>query len=222
MAIAFDAATGTTSTNTNTNTFTHTCSGTDRFLIVPCASLNNGALDAVTGVTYNGVAMTRLGSFYQVGTFNWIIYIYYLANPDSGTNNVVVTRNTSNGQTYGAAASYTGVDQITPIDNGVTSGTSTSPPTTTSHTSTTDNSWFFLTHANVDANSTASTGATLRGTASFICTRFDSGGPVTPAGSYSMTISWPGTRAGRSIMFAMRPAAGGGATFNNFKGFAGL
>jgi len=208
--IAFDAATNTTSTNTNTNSFSHTCTGSDRFLIVPCASLNNGTSDAITSVTYDGVAMTRLGSALQVPSANWIIYLYYLVNPASGSNTVTVTRNTSNGQTYGAAASYTGVDQTTPIDAS-TNNTGKAQEISTTLSSVTDDAWFFVTAAHLSGNISPTTNSTERGGTSFVCTRFDSDFSLTPAGSYNMRQESTGSREWLSIMLAMKPAAGGGS-----------
>ena len=205
MAIAFDAATNTVSDTSATVTFNHTTSGTDRLLVVPCASLNNGSLDAVTGVTYNGVSLTRLGSPLQVGAFNWIIYLYYLANPASGTNSVVVTRNTTTGEGYGAAISYTGVDQASPI--GASTNASGVPgPITTTLSSTVDNAWFFVTNANADGSPSASTNSTARVNNNSLCTGFDFG-PKTPAGSLNMQQTFTGTRDWRSIMISLKPAA---------------
>lgn len=58
MAIAFDATTTSSLGSAVTSiTFSHTCTGSNRILFV-CTANNGGA--NVTGVTYNGVAMTNI------------------------------------------------------------------------------------------------------------------------------------------------------------------
>jgi hypothetical protein len=210
MAIAFDAATVTTSTTGATHTFSHTCTGTDRFLFVTVEQLNDTTTDKVTGVTYGGVAMTRLSKI-NVLTYNWVTYVYYLKNPASGANNVVVSRTYAAGQTYGGACSYTGVNQTTPI-NANTTGTGINGTMTTSLTSTVDNSWFYIGATNIDASFVASTNSTLRGTATSIGCHFDSNGPKTPSGSLSMTQTWTGTRNSVSHMAALSPSVASATT----------
>ena len=133
MAIAHDS---TTQGNGFTPlTFSHTVSGTDTLLVV-FATANSG--QTITGVTYNGVSMTQKGSFIQdsAGPKN---YCFYLVNPATGANNVVVTASSS--VCPATAISYTGVDQTTPID----AYTTTASAATTSYTSTittnSTNSW---------------------------------------------------------------------------------
>ena len=55
MAIAYDAtANGTNAPATGPLTFSHTCSGSNRFLVVGIATFSG---DIITGVTYNSVAL---------------------------------------------------------------------------------------------------------------------------------------------------------------------
>lgn len=107
MAIVFDAATS----NAGSLTFAHAVgSGNNRILIVAVGLHNSGS---ISSVTYNGVSMTLAKS--QNGTWR-LSQIYYLVNPASGSNNVVITGLCS----YGIAAvavSFTGVHQTTPIVN---------------------------------------------------------------------------------------------------------
>lgn len=204
MAIAFDSSSNITSDTSNTTTFSHTCSGSDRILFVTASSLNNGTADAVTGVTYAGVSMTKLFGPVAVGGVSWVTYLYYIVNPTSGANNVVISRNTSNGEGYGSAVSYTGVDQVSPIDASTT-GTGTGSPITTTLSSVTDNCWFVLANWNPDANPTASTNSTTRVNNGFPGALFDFG-PKTPAGSLNMQQTFAGTRAWLSYMVAFKPS----------------
>lgn len=107
MAIAFDASTQGTAGVTSPQTYSHTCTGSDLILYVHIYTVGTG--NQVTGVTYNGVSMTSVGSI-DLSTFGRT-YLYRLVNPASGANNVVITY--SGSQVYGVsvATSYTGALQ---------------------------------------------------------------------------------------------------------------
>src|SRR5262249_54398191 len=82
----------------------------------------------VTGATYAGLPMT-LGTSSTRGEN----YTYYLINPTSGTNNVVVSFSGST-QSVSSAVSYTGTDTSNPfraISNGHDQSDTPSPPITT-------------------------------------------------------------------------------------------
>lgn len=137
MAIAFDATTSSSRVNaTTTLTYAHTCTGSDRFLVV--ATANNTAR-TVTSVTYNWVSMTQVLS--PLTNSNWsILYLWILANPASWSNNIVVTTS-GNCEIISKCISYTGVNASWQPD----SSSSTWPTTTTSFTTSTttvaDNCW---------------------------------------------------------------------------------
>ena len=105
-------------------TFSHTCTASpNRFLIVHIEA--SGTTDNVTGVTYNGVALTRrLRTAYSAGAMQ--SYVYTLVAPANGANNVVVSFN--NDQTLIARAiSASGVNQTDPYRTpSATSANSTS------------------------------------------------------------------------------------------------
>ncbi len=63
--VTFDAASSGSVFAGTTITFSHTCSGSDRVLNVGASNNNPGT--AVTGVTYNGVALTKDGEQTQGG-----------------------------------------------------------------------------------------------------------------------------------------------------------
>lgn len=46
--------------------------------------------DKLNGIAYNSVAMTQIGTAFQYNTGEYL-YMYYLANPTSGTNDVVAS-----------------------------------------------------------------------------------------------------------------------------------
>jgi hypothetical protein len=125
MAIAFDAASNAAAASTgSTLTWSHTVG----------AALSNGVLivgffstigDLPDGVTYGGVAMTRIPG--SPGSFgNNTPTFYILLNPPAGAHNVVATDAGNSGSMTGYAASYSGVNQSTTVDaygNGNTGGT---------------------------------------------------------------------------------------------------
>lgn len=97
MAIAYDA------TSRGTGTASHTCSGSDRLLIVSAVSQSGTSVP-----TYNGVSTTSLTS---QTTAHHKHEVFYLVAPATGANDIVCT-----GGTW-VAASYTGVSQVSPIDS---------------------------------------------------------------------------------------------------------
>jgi hypothetical protein len=112
MAIVRDAVTdgGRTASGTS-KTISHTvASGSDRYLLVAVGW--EGDSDDITGVTYNGVAMQRLAVF--AGETMWM-YLYGLANPDTGTHDVVISADATDA-IIGYVASYQGVHQTVPVD----------------------------------------------------------------------------------------------------------
>lgn len=181
MSIAFDSAGGRASASATSVTFAHTCTGTNRVLFVSANSVSS----TTTGVTYNGVALSRIGSEVTQGAI--VASLWYLINPATGSNNVVVSRSGS-GTVQGASSSYTGVRQNSIPDatnSNQTSATSISVATTT----VADNCW-------VVAGGTCGNGGLSNGTATtmrqsgtndiFIC---DNNTAQTPAGSVTLAIN---------------------------------
>lgn len=124
MAVAFDTINTFSDTGTaGPHVKSHTCSGSDRLLVV-CIQFYHTA-SVVSALTYNGVALTKLGSF---SDFNYNSEIWYLVAPATGANDVSLT---FSGVTFGFAyssISFTGVDQTTPMAGYASnSGTSTTP-----------------------------------------------------------------------------------------------
>ena len=112
MAIATDASSLVSSGGfSNSLTTAFTVSGTDRLLLVgvSCAT----ATADVTSVTYNGTAMTLVGTNENTGVVG--IQWYRLVAPATGTNNVVVSLGAFRVFSI-ICYSLTGVDQTTPIE----------------------------------------------------------------------------------------------------------
>ncbi len=97
----------------------HTTAGTNRVLVVGVSiNITNNTGAAVTGVTYQGTALTLSGAHIDAGNTRRV-ELWYLINPATGTNNVVVTLNLPGGTgTLGVvvgATTLTGADQAKPI-----------------------------------------------------------------------------------------------------------
>lgn len=190
MALAIDA----TSKDTNfgegvtSRTMAHTCTGTNLFL-VSFGSVNSGS-DIVSGVTYNGVAMTRsVRQLNNSGTFT--MYAYYLIAPATGANNIVWSL--SSGDIAVCGISLTGANQSAQPDvsGGSNSGGSSGTSYTNTLTTVADNSWHLAAmRQTVGGGITAGSGTAVRvdgvGGASFSVFE-DDGGAVTPAGSNTLT-----------------------------------
>lgn len=114
MAIALDATSTTSATNTSL-TLAHTCTGANRILWVSVGVQSNDSTDYVTGVTYNGVAMTRAVAIFS-GTSNLCgQYLYVLFAPATGNNSIVVSLSQSK-TIYATGMSYTGAAQTNTPD----------------------------------------------------------------------------------------------------------
>jgi hypothetical protein len=106
-------------------TFSHRCFGTNRLLVVSVSATWTG----VTGVTYNGVALTAAETRQYSGFGS---FVYYIVAPDTGTHDVVVSM-AGSVDIIATASGFTGINQSTPIAGAVTAeGTSATPSITVS------------------------------------------------------------------------------------------
>ena len=208
MSIAFDAATDGGFVSGTSRTFTHTCTGSNRLLFVQV--LINTNSDLITGVTYAGTPMTLVTT--HAPNVNRRIYLYRLVAPATGANNVVISASSSTA-IGGNAASYTGVAQSGTIIDVFTSLNDTTSPIDTTLTTTIDNVWcILLTTMDTTTAFSASTNATLRvSNSGYVDGRiFDSNAAVTPAGSFTMTVTNGTMTTAGTIMAAFAPVGGGG------------
>lgn len=209
MAFVAAADGGNNGGTTNSLTFSYTCgSGSNRLLVVAIAGDVVAGADDITGVTYNGVAMSLACKTAGGNRFN---YFYYLVNPASGANNVVISATTSHYLLAGAA-DYTG---ISALDATNTNSGASITTLTTSLTTIANNCWVILIGNSYDGGpqQNAGTGSTRRtfDAAFGIWTLFDSAAAITPAGSYSMTSTVPGSATNMShCMASFSPAGAGG------------
>ncbi len=119
--VAVDASTsgtGQLTTAANTVTFNHTTGASANLLLVGVAmNISNSTAAAVSGVTYNGTALTLVGAHNDAGTSRRV-EMWYIKAPAAGTFPVVVSVTVRAGRTVGTVAdatTFTGVDQTQPL-----------------------------------------------------------------------------------------------------------
>lgn len=201
MAITLDSVGATLTIGT---TRSHTISGSNTYLVVP---IFESTTDTVTGVTYNGVAMTLLAPTVKGGSI-WNSSLWGLANPTTGTNNVIVSR--SGGSTINVGSiSYNGVDGTSSVNATATDTQGSVTSITATLTTTVDDCWLVANFAGI-SNLAASTGSTFResfsGTDSSSATNtYDSGATIGTAGSKSMTVTRGTGPSSNSFIIALAP-----------------
>lgn len=110
--VTFDAATTSSAYVGNTSfSFSHTTSGSDRYLLVALLVPGSGT---VTSITYNGVALSLVGTVTET-VANGKANLYGLIAPATGANTVLVTVGGPPSEWGAIASSYTGVNQTTAV-----------------------------------------------------------------------------------------------------------
>jgi len=196
MAIAFDAFTAGALVNPGSSvTISHTCTGSNRILFVGAIVRTN----SISGVTYNSVAMTQIGS--PVTNVNDKISLWYLIAPATGSNNVVITQ-TGSSVINGCAISYTGAKQSGQPDAYTDTAQASAANQDGTVTTVADNSWAVMyAYDATTGSSSAGTGTTLRGTSTGGANTqfYDGNGPKTPAGSYTLNFVASGSPTAEAL-----------------------
>ncbi len=199
MAIAYDTSADLGFSFAGSKTTAFTCTGTNRILFV--GGWGGSGSSNWTGVTYAGVAMTKVGEA-QVPGDRWV-YLYILANPASGSNNVVITESGTDG-IDAFATSYTGAQQTsTPDASNTVAGTTTN--TALSVTTTADNCWGVAAFKYLSAAGTAGANTILRVTTANGSQAYDSNSALTPAGTLTLNVTHSST-AKAMVMCSFGPA----------------
>lgn len=193
MAIAYDSSASGSGTGTSL-TVALTVSGSNRMLIV--MTTTNDSLERITGVTYNGAAMTSVVA-QNNSAFSNNVYcrMWRLIAPDTGTNNIVVSASASISMSaYGV--SLTGVSQVAP-EASASGVESNSTPLDFSITTVADNAWIIdgygmnINNGSLVPNSSQTErqniAATDNGEGSI-----NTKGPITPAASTNNSESYGG------------------------------
>lgn len=176
--VAFQSAVTSTSGSFSLNVG----SGSNRLLVVWVGG------SAITGVTYNGTAMTQIGSTVDGSTSMW-----RLVNPTSGSNTVSITGTVN----VAIAAAFNNVHQTTPVANNASSVSSGSSASV-AITSGTSNDMKIMASYDVLADSFTQSGGTGTQIGSTVTSAsfqrmaaFRNGGASTnPAAAYSDSLSW--------------------------------
>jgi hypothetical protein len=184
MALALDAATPGVG-----DSFAHITSGTNRALLVSVFIPN---AETISGVTYGGVAMTKVGGALIPGE-NQPSEIWKLSNPASGSNTVTISHSAA-AEPLSCAISFTGAEQNTANLTGtVATATGTSTQPTVNVASAAGEIVVDSVGTSLLTSLTAGAGqterATLPGAGEF---RF---GASTEAGAGTVTMSWTGNVA---------------------------
>jgi hypothetical protein len=213
MAIAFDAKTHLSDAGgaVASKTQAHTVTGSNPYLVV--FTEGSTTSDRITGVTYNSVAMTKVDV--QKGDSGRYITSWVLANPATGSNNVVIS--SSPNDIIGASIlSFTGCQSGSTPDSHATATT----PTGTSLAATTTvvgaNCWLIgFAHGETFS---AGSGTTIRSeTTADGYVSGDSNGTVS-TGSQSLNFTWVGSNVASGLVLSVAPAAAVATSDNMFQG----
>lgn len=220
MAIAFDATSRNIVGPASTNTVSHTCTGSDLILWAATLSFRTGDnSNFLTSITYNGVAMTQVGSPVNVST-GILIYLHYLIAPATGTHDIVSTFAVTMDEIDSRNASFTGALQSSQPDTNTTSGPTGSQTSLSISTTTTVDNDFLVGHWRMAGSLTAGTNTTIPAAFSGDATALIySTAAISPAGSASLTCTASsGTVAG--ILASFKPAVTGPTNVKTVNGLA--
>ena len=184
MAIAVDSVSSGTGTGSSI-TVSHTTSGTNRLMLVGISGRASSGPAVVSGVTYNGVALSLVGS---KTAYSLVTTIYKLVAPDTGTHDVVVSFSTApdKGGVVGVVT-FTGVSQTTPLGTFASASGSSTAPSVNVSSATGELVLDTLVDEDATVTMTAGAGQTERWNAQFT---YMGGAGSTKAGDTTVTMSW--------------------------------
>lgn len=143
--IAYDNYTSYVATNPpeTTKSFNHTVNaGTDRALVVIVNAMRYQVGDSptdITSITYDGVSLTKAIEVDEYTTNrNYVTSIWYLANPNTGTNTITVTTSNNVHEWIVGAMNFTGVDQTNMIGDTASDSTNATYSSLTANLMTTE------------------------------------------------------------------------------------
>lgn len=213
--IAYDNSTngGQTGSTPSSKTYAHTTGSiSDGVLYVSVHTQGtNGTTASQPTVTYNGTSMTFEEGSSTIGT-SGKTWIYSLANPSSGSNNIVITAGATKAEYIASeAASYSGVDSANLYVDENSAGVNSTQITTTLTPS--GNGYWFAVTGFSQRNMSVNSGTYEKRQPSTTLARIygDSNGTISGSTSAVTDIS-DGGNVTHQIMWTFAPA-GGGATF---------
>lgn len=219
MAIAFDSSSSGVATSGTTLSFSHTCaSGAGLYVFVQDGASGS---DTVTSVTYNAVSLTKIADV--SGANNGFVTLWFIPNPATGTNTILITRTSSTNGIGGASESLIGTSLTQPDANIRTADTGGNISTFTgSVTSTVANAWIIWYTSATDngGTATAGTATTLRNqqavTGIGTMGLFDSNTPVGGAGAQSLIANSSSSGHFVGMMVSISPALSSKGNFLAF------
>jgi hypothetical protein len=201
-AVAFDASTDLTQTTATSLTYSHTITGSNPVVVTGTRVCSS----TVSGITWNGVAMSAGATNSAAGGSGCEDTVYYLKAPATGAHNTVVSVNASS-DIAAATWSYTGADQTTPAGGNNTADVTSANSITLSITTTCDNAWLTAYGDNGGGGYSMAAGTTRRNPLAGGNAKFgvDSNAAKTPTGSYSLGLTSAGVQAWSMAGMAICP-----------------
>lgn len=218
MAIAIGGQITATTTGTTTSTSSFTITGSDTILIVTVQDQSNTSVTNVTGVTCNGVSLTKIDAQLAVTAYGASTGLWALLNPSSGV--ITATRTTSGDRLTICAAYYTGVDQTTPVSSLPKAKAGQVQSTTFTGTITSPTNGWAVMGSYVSAGggpATAGSGTTLRIEDTEIGYLWDSNGAV--SGSTTLNVTNNGNYYYGYVITAIAPVV---ASTSHIKSWNGI
>lgn len=220
MAIAFDASSSLQWTSGSPQTFSHTCTGADRYIFIGVMDDRDGVVND-GDVSYNSVNVPLLVTVSDGGRPT--MRVFGVKAPSTGSNTVSVTVDTDpKNQMNAMVASYTGVDQTTPLGASMFTATGGATPATVDATSTTSGSWVvdFMTQEDPSADPTAGASQTARIAQGATGDEMEAGVSDEVSSGGTVTMSWTVTDLTTWVTAAielMEAAGGGGGGIELFR-----
>lgn len=214
MAIAIQSSLSIAYSGSGATSYTrsYTIGGSDRYLLVGVLDV---AGDTVTGVTYAGVSMTQLGKI-NAATSRYT-YLYGLANPTTGTNDIVASRSGTTSVFGFGAVNLSGASQTTsPVDATATNNVTSASPTI-DLTTATDNSAVIVMSSTLNNALDSSTNLTdiVVDTFRIALLSRSTTFPKTPTGAQTYTVTCPSGNTGL-VAVSIAPVGGGAVVNSNF------
>lgn len=180
---------------------------------------SNGGIGTVTGVTYNGVAMTQVvttADSFAGGPYTRA-YLFRLVAPATGAHAVAVTFSGAQGIVVGAQG-FKGVDQTTPVSNSdsATSGAGTSATATVAVTSAVGEYTIDTVTAAAGLSAPTQTQLWVLGSTTGFGFNFGAGSEATGAGSVTYQWTLAASDIWSHVALSLQ-AAGGGAADTGLK-----
>jgi glucose/arabinose dehydrogenase/chitodextrinase len=214
--IALDAATRSANGNdVSSVSWSHTVTGAGGNVVLIVGAISRDSTDAdrtVVSVTYNGASLIRVRQDDET-TNNVYSSLWYLVNPTVGTHTITVTYTAAVTEAFGMAASFTGVDQASPIDANagfIHPGVMSLNQTITTATS---GAWLVdVQYAGADGSATPTSGQTVLTSQAIAVGRSNDRalmtrkGPISPSGTANTSYSYSESSQVALSIIALRPA----------------